>query len=78
MPASHAWVCAAEQAQCAQPKVLVDETSQVMCSRSLTTDVLQPLMGRCYGGKEREENFSCGWWYLEGFSGKVIGNTTES
>jgi len=75
-PASHAWVCAAEQAQGAQPEVLVDETTQVMCARNLT-DVHQPLVGTCYwGGKEREEDFS--WWHLEELSRKVIGNTTES
>lgn len=44
MPASHAWVCAPEQAQCAHPKVLVDETTQVMCCSPAIT-------GRCNGGK---------------------------
>lgn len=56
MSASHAWICAAEQAQCVQPEVLVDETTWAMCSRS-PTDVLQPLVGRCSGGKNREKTF---------------------
>lgn len=75
--ASHAWICAAEQAQCVQPKVLVDETTRATCSRS-PTDVLQPLMGRCSGGKNREKTFLVAKCHLEDLSRKVIGNTTES